>query len=216
MNSPGASISLKETSRKSTGRQTVVFYRIMTSGMPKDGLYQLVLTSFDLQPKPIQWGISLDESGQAVCSGQAGGCGQAGEGNDPIDLGLVAAKGEPKRFTLVSQDGKVKAFAYVVPFPIKASDGACSIEAILLLQHAEAVLIQGAGFAANSTVHMKSSSESEVIEGELKADVSGNVFTVLLPYVKGKTDGTGKVSFTSPACSPSLTYQWGLHSFQEQ
>lgn len=32
MNGPGVSVTLKETSRKSTGKETVVFYRIMTSG----------------------------------------------------------------------------------------------------------------------------------------------------------------------------------------
>lgn len=216
MNSPGASIILKETSRKSTGRQTVVFYRIMTLGMPKDELYQLVLTSFDLQPKLIQWGISLNESGQAVCSGRSGACGDPAKPDDPIDLGLVAAKGEPKRFSLVSADGQVKAFAYVVPFPIVGTDRGCSIEEVLLLQNAEAVLIQGSGFAANSAVDMKAKSETEQQEATLRADSSGGVFTVLLPCVKGKTDGTGKVTFASQTCSPTLTYHWGLHSFHEQ
>jgi len=216
MNTPGASITLKETSRRSTGKQTVVFYRIIASGMPKDKLYSLVLTSFDLQPKPIMEGITLDGSGQAVCSGHLGGCAEPGEENDPVDLGLVAARAEPKRFTLVSEDGQVKAFTYVIPFPVTGVDRGCSIEAILLLQHAEAVLIQGSGFAANAAVRMKAMSETEQQENDLKADSSGGIFTVLLPYVKGKTDGKGKVTFASQTCSPSLTYQWGLHSYKEQ
>lgn len=216
MNSPGASISLKETSRKSTGRQTVVFYRIMTSGMPKEELYSLVLTSFDLQPKSVLEGISLDESGQAVCSGRQGACGDPAKPDDPIDLGLVAAKGEPKRFSLVSADGQVKAFTYVIPFPVRGTERGCSIEEVLLLQNAEAVLIQGSGFAANSEVGLRASSGAEQQEATLKADSSGAVFTVLLPYVKGKTDGSGKVTFESQACSPTLTYQWGLHSFHEE
>lgn len=216
MNSPGASITLKETSRRSTGKQTVVFYRIIVSGMPNDKLYSLILTSFDLQPKSIMEGITLDESGQAVCSGQPSGCGDPGKPNDPIALGLVAAKGEPKRFSLVSQDGRVKAFTYVIPFPISGADRGCSIDAILLLQHGEAVLFHGSGFAANSAVHMNAMSETEQQENDLKADSSGDVFTVLLPYVKGKTDGKGTVTFESQTCSPSLTYLWGLHSFHEQ
>ncbi|MGH9730147.1 MAG: hypothetical protein ACRD4A_00500, partial [Candidatus Acidiferrales bacterium] len=216
MNSPGASITLKETSRRGTGSQTVVFYRIIADGMPKDKLYSLVLTSFDLQPKLILAGITIDERGQAVCSGLPGACGDREKPNDPVDLGLVAAKGEPKRFTLVSEDGTVKAFNYAILFPVQGADGGCSIEEILLLQHAEAVLLQGFGFPPNSTVHMKAMSETEQHEADLKADGSGDVFTVLLPYVKGKTDGTGSVTFASQTCSPSLTYQWGLHSYREQ
>lgn len=163
MNGPGVSVSLKETSRKSTGKETVVFYRIMTSGLPKDKTYELLLTSFDLQPRPITQGITLDESGHVL-----------GGPNDPLDLGLIAAKGEPKRFSLVSVDGQAKAFFYVTPF------------------------------------------QTELHESDLKADSSGDVSTVLLPFVKGKTDGTGKVTFATPVCSPSVTYQWGLHSFHNQ
>jgi hypothetical protein len=205
MNSTGVSGTLKETSRKSTGKETVVFYRIMTSGLPKDKIYQLFLTSFDLQPKPIMQGIALDESGQAV-----------GKPNDPINLGLIAGKGEPKRFSLISNDGQAKAFFYVTPFPVRGTDQGCSIEELLLLQHAEGVLIEGSGFEPNSAVHMRAFSETELHEADLKADSSGDVSTVLLPYVKGKIDGMGKVTFATPACSPSLTYQWGSHSFQNQ
>lgn len=205
MNGPGVSVTLKETSRKSAGKETVVFYRIMTSGLPKDKIYELLLTSFDLQPKPITQGLILDESGQ-VLDGP----------NDPLDLGLIAGKGEPKRFSLVSEDGQAKAFFYVTPFPVRGADQGCSIEELLLTQNAEAVLIEGSGFTPGSAVHMKAFSETELHEADLKADTSGDVSTVLLPFVKGKTDGTGKVTFATPACSPSVTYQWGLHSFQNQ
>ncbi|MHB8486558.1 MAG: hypothetical protein ACYDCM_12660 [Candidatus Acidiferrales bacterium] len=204
MNSPGASVTTKETSRKSTGQQTVVFYRVFTSGMPKDKVYSLIVTPFNLQPMTAANGITLDDSGQAISSGS------------PLDLGVIAAKGEPKRFSLVSDDGQSKAFFYVIPFPVKGTDQGCSIEETLLLQHAEAVLLQGSGFPADSTVHVKASSETEMHEGDLKADASGDVSTVLLPFVKGKTDGTGNVTFSSQTCSPSLKYQWGLHSYQEQ
>lgn len=204
LNSPGASVTVKETSRKSTGQQTVVFYRIFTSGMPKDKAYSLTITPFNLQPMTATDGLTLDASGQVLSS------------DSPLDLGVVAAKGEPKRFALVSDDGQSKVFFYVTPFPVKGTDHGCAIEETLLLQHAEAVLIQGSGFLANSTVHMKASSETEVHEGDLPVDASGDVSTVLLPFVRGKTDGTSRVTLSSQGCSPSLKYQWGLHSYQEQ
>lgn len=204
MNSPGASVTVKETSRKSTGRQTVVFYRILTSGMPKDKTYSLVTTPFNLQSMVATNGVTLDDSGQAMTSGS------------PLDLGVVAAKGEPKRFSLVSDDGQSKVFFYVTPFPVRGANRGCTVEETLLLQHAEAVLIQGSGFPPNSTIHVRASSEKELQESDLKADDSGDVSTVFLPFVKGKTDGTGTVTLSSQTCSPSLKYRWGLHSYQEQ
>lgn len=116
----------------------------------------------------------------------------------------------------MSEDGQAKAFFNVTPFPVRGTDQGCSIEELLLTQNAEAVLLEGSGFAPGAAVHMKALSETELHESDLKADASGDVSTVLLPFVKGKTDGKGKVTFVTPACSPSVTYQWGLHSFHNQ
>ena len=216
MNSPGASVNLKETSREKLNGQTAVVYRILTSGLSKTATYNIAQLPIDYRANILLEGVTLDESGQAICAGRPDTCGSADKPNDPIDLKFIAAKGEPKRLSLISSDGQAKAFVSVVPFPIVGSDRGCSVEAILLFRNAEAVLLHGYGFEPNSTVHHKTISEGEMHEGDEKVDENGVFYTAELPYVQGKVNGTAKVTMQSKKCNPSVSYDWGKDSYQLQ
>lgn len=49
-----------------------------------------------------------------------------GVAEDPINLKVVAGRGEPKLFGVISDDGRFRVFAEVVPFPIEDSAGLVS------------------------------------------------------------------------------------------
>lgn len=215
MNSPGVDISLKEMGRRQTGGGTAVMYRIFVTGFSEDGIYSLTSVDLNLNVSTALEGITVDKSGQVICAGRPGTC-SATAPNDPVDLTIFAARGEPKRFGFVSQDGKKKAFISVIPFPIMATDNGCSVEAILLTPNAEAMLIYGSGFKPDSVVHSVAISETEKQEADLNSDVKGDVYEVQLPYVKGYGDGTSKVTLTSKTCSPSLSYKWGKDTYRMQ
>jgi hypothetical protein len=216
LHSPGAAVSLKETSREKAGSITGVKYRFVATGFPKDQVYNILNTSFDLQPRVNLDGVTLDDSGQAVCAGRDDTCGDPKKPNDPIDLIMVAAKGEPMRISLVSEDGRINASTYVVPFPIVGSDRGCSVEAILLMRNAEAVLVRGSGFVPNSNIRYFGDSEGEKQEAESKAAADGTYHSVQLPYVKGKSNGTMRIILSSETCSPSVSYRWGKNSYHPQ
>lgn len=212
MNSPGVEISLKETGRREVGGRTAVMYRIFATGFSEDGIYTLTTTGLNLNVSTALEGITLDKSGQAVCAGRPGTC-SSDVPNDPVDLAIFAARGEPKRFGFVSQDGRTKAFISVIPFPIAGTDRGCSVEAILLTPNAEAMLIHGSGFGPDSAVHSMAISENGKQEGDLKSDATGNVYEIqLLPY----SAGTSKVTLTSKSCSPSLSYHSGKGTYRMQ
>jgi hypothetical protein len=215
MNSPGVAISLKEISRRKVGDHRAVIYRLVGSGFSKEKSYSITTTPLDLQPTTILEGVTLDGLGQAVCAGRPGTC-RGDSPNDPVDLTLFAAKGEPKRFALISGDGQSKAFAYVIPFPILGVDRGCSVEVILLTQGAEAVLIHGSGFDPNSDVGMVATSEGETRQRDLKVGDDGDFWEVGLAYVKGKSKGTARVTLKSKTCGPSVSYDWGKDSYQIQ
>jgi hypothetical protein len=215
MNSPGVSIKLKENSREKLNGQTSVTYRLFASGFPKNLSFTIFTTGFDLRPVPAVQGVTLDDSGDAVCSGKPGMC-SGDKPGDPIDIKLVAAKGQPVRLALISSDGQLKAFTGIILFPITGSDRGCSIEAIRLTQNAEAVLLEGTGFAPSSDAHIRSSSEGESQETVVKADENGGIEQIQLPYVSGKANGITTVNVTSRKCNPSLSYNWGKDSYQIQ
>jgi hypothetical protein len=216
MNSPGAEIHLKQISERTDDGHRAIVYRLFATGFPKGEGLALEEVSMDLEITPVMEGISLDDSGQAICSGKPGTCGDTAKPDDPINFVVSAAKGEPKRFSLVSEDGMIKAFTYVVPFPISGKDAACSVEAILLSENADALLVRGSGFKPRAAVRHTVVSEGETRESDVTANQNGEFTDVELPAAKGKTKGTATASFHSSDCNPSLSYDWGEGSYQLQ
>ena len=215
MNSEGASITLKEISRKRTADGTAVVYRLIGMGLPKDRIYSILTPRLDLQYSPSTPGVMLDAKGQAICPGKPDTCtGQ--KPNDPIDLLVLAARGEPKRFAVASEDNELHAFAYVVPFPIQGKDKGCTAEAVMLTANAEAMLIHGAGFPPGSEVKFLVVSEGEPHERTSKADGEGALYDVALPFVQGKTHGKARIMLQSSACNPSVTFDWGKDCCKNQ
>ena len=216
LNSPGASTQLKEISRERIKGETVVTYRILTLGLPITTTYNLMTAGFDYVAVSKLDGLALDESGQVICPGKQTSCGTPDKPNAPYDLKVVAAKGESKRFGLVSRDRNFKAFISIVPFPVEGVDGICSLDAILLTPKAEALLLQGRGFAPNSEVRTQANSAGETRFSTEKTDGNGNFFEIQLPYVEGKSSGTIRVTAQSKSCAPSLDFQWGKDSYRNQ
>lgn len=226
LNSPGATMQLREISREKVKGQTLVTYRILTTGLPKNSTYNLMTAGFDYVAVSSLDGVTLDDSGQAICAGTEGSCGTREKPNDlpngppngppdgPIDLKVSAATGEPKRFGLVSHDHLAKAFLSVVPFPASTTDRGCSLDATLLTPKAEALLIQGSGFQPNSEVRVQANSAGETHFTTEKTDGKGTFIEVQLPYVEGKSNGTIRVTVQTKTCAPSLDFQWGKDSYK--
>ena len=202
---PGASLTLREFDRSGP----IVRYDLAASGVPKDVVYSLIAWPVT-QKAPIvsMQGVTLDDSGIAVCAGIPGTC--SGDGpNDPIHVTLQPIPGEPARLGLVSADGKVRALAKIVPIPLRGEDRGCSVGATLLTPGAEVVLIEGAGFPPNSDMTLSSDSGQEHQGGKGHIDEDGKYTSAILPYRQGATRGVTKVVLESAKCAPSLSFRWG-------
>ncbi len=205
LNSPNAAMTLKEISRSG---QTIR-YRIFASGLPREAVYTLVNWPVTFR-SPVQAlsGVTLDKTGLAICAGKPGTCGDPKTPNDPIDLPINPAKGEPVRLGLISGE-TLKAFYKIVPVPIAGTDKTCRAEIVLLTPKAEAVLLEASGFRAQSPLKMLTESEGERHELSVMADATGNYKSMVLPFVQGKQHGTMHVTVSSDACSPALNFPWG-------
>jgi hypothetical protein len=213
MSTPGATISLRETSRGKVDDHTVVRYRIVSSGLPRDQTYSLVMWQLGGQPQVSLVGVSLDQTGLAVCAGRAGTCGDRAKSNDPIDLVMFGGLGETKRFGLIASDKKARAFASVVPFPNRASDAECTLEATLVTPQAEAVMLFGSGFKAGARLDLEIRSEGETQHPTANANEKGIYEGVILPFRKGFVNGRTQASIHSGNCSPAVSFSWGADSY---
>ncbi len=94
-------------------------YRLHADGLPRNHVYNLLqwpVTQLSLSVALP--GVTFDESGLAICAGQPGTCGDPAKPNDPSDVVVLPAKGEPFRFGVVAEDDeKLRAFVKIVPVP---------------------------------------------------------------------------------------------------
>lgn len=207
LNSPGTSLTLAESERTALE----VTYHLTATGLPANGLYQLV--SFPINsPKPLvlEEGVSLNAHGDAICAGTPGHCsGKAA--NAPVDIVVRPAKGEPLRIALFAQ-GKdnLRAFVKTVPLPNSAADASCQVSAVLLTPNSALVLIEGSGFASNTAIQMTTVSEGEQLTTQFNANAAGEFHVPVQPFVKGQDKGVARVTLKSASgCTPSVSFPWG-------
>jgi hypothetical protein len=217
MSTPGSTLQLRETARERTGDRTVVTYRIYGHGLPADQVYTLVRWPLNGRPEAVLAGVTLGQDGIAICSGAGPQfCGDSASPNDPVNLKTFGGKGEPFRIALEAEDHKHLAATSVAPFPIKAENQGCSLELLLITANAEAILLQGSGFAPNASIEFTTDSSGEKHTLKETADGAGHLKFVVLPYKQGLDDGSITLQPTTGTCHPQLTVPWGKHSYQLQ
>jgi hypothetical protein len=203
----------KEKSRKKTDQGTVLTYDVSAPGLPTDQHYTLVAWPLNRGIEPVRSGISLTADGKLTCTGKT----QADckpEADPIINIAVQAARGEPKRFGLISDDQKVKALGTIVPFPIIGKDAGCSLEVLLGTPDGDVAMVKGSGFAPNTSVPISSDSAGEVVTGTWNVDDKGNLMSSVLPQVRGKTSGDTTILVKAPGCSPKVTFHWGKASYR--
>src|SRR5205823_435496 len=97
-NSPGSTLTLKETSRNVMGGRTVVSYRLFASGLPKGQHFTLWTWVLGSQPEAV---ADAFVNAEGLIVNRLGDAKQKG---DPIDVRAFAGRGERKRFALTSDD----------------------------------------------------------------------------------------------------------------
>jgi hypothetical protein len=212
---PGAKMIFKEKSRNKTSQGTLVSYDLFTVGLPKDQHYALVAWPLNEKIQPMQSGISLNADGRPTCAGKSKADCRPNkpDANPIIDIVLYAAKGEPKRFGLVSEDQKWKVFGTIIAFLNVSKDAACSLEAQLVTPDADAIFVKGHGFAPNVPVPQSTDSAGEVMMGTWQVNAKGDLAAIVLPAVRGKTSGDATILVKAPACEPKITFHWGKGSY---
>lgn len=213
-----AKLIAKERSRTKGDQGTVIRYDLMTEGLPQDQHYTLVMWPLNGGIQPVKSGISLTEDGRLICTGKTtADCSPNRPDADPIiDMSLTSAKGEAKRFGLISEDQKTKALVSLVAFPNKGTDAGCTLEVLRVTPEAEALMIRGKGFPANAELPMTSDSDGEVVSGLWHTTDKGDLVTLVMPAVRGKTSGQVTVRVKAPACTPQVSFPWGKGTYHPE
>jgi hypothetical protein len=206
MNTPGANVELRPGEPLKKNGVVYDIFVPYASGLPTDQSYAI-----------FQWPINRDEPHvtypEVYIAPDGRLCLQAGKCHDEIgpymQLGLLAARGEPFRMSIISKDGKSKVAVLLIPHPITGSDATCNVEVIRATPRFEVAIIRGKGFLANERIEYTSNSADEIVRAPVNADANGNFNLVMAPFVKGKNKGTDEITFKGEGCAPKVAYHWG-------
>ncbi len=211
-NSVGASLRLKETGRNRANGQTVISYSMFVTGLPKDVEYTLWTRLAGSNPQAVADAF-INKDGLVV-SALADPAHNVAE--DPINLKVVAGRGEPKLFAVIANDGRYRVFGQVVPFPIENTNGPCRISATMMAPNYSVVLVLVTGLQSKEEFQIDQRSGNEAGQQKVTAAEDGTYRTVALPVVKGQSSGTLKFSAKAKACAVAVEVPWGAGSYAIQ
>jgi hypothetical protein len=205
----GMSIEAKEISRKGkSGDNLNVQYHIFVKGAPADALFQEIQWPVNADKASVALaGISIGKDGILMCAGRTPEqCGNVKKPDDPIEFVTSPKKGEPIRLAFFAQT--VKIGTVIVPDPIEANDKGCTVSAVRLTPEFNLAFLSGTGYAPNTDVHYRVSSEM-TNDHVVKSDSGGAIRVSVIPYPSNKKQGKVTVKIIEPKCSPELSYEWG-------
>jgi hypothetical protein len=134
------------------------------------------------------------------------------DGSETV-VDVKAAKGEPVRFVLRTQDSTTMIGGTLVPFPIESADKSCRLRALLADPDANSVLLYADGFPANSVLTVQSDSQGATHQRTIYADAKGHGSAIDALHVKGVDSGTATETIRANGCTVSVSVPWGVGSF---
>lgn len=204
-NSPGATLTYKEIGRTTMLGKTVITYNLFAAGLPKGEHYTLCTMNIGTDPG-ARADAYLNETGKVV---NVLADPEHHVAEDPINLKVAAAKGEPLQFALVSDDRQLQAFTQIIPFPIEKDAGSGHLTAIETAPYYVAMFIGIRGLQPNEEFEVNKSSENEGARSTAKADSQGRYNVGLFPVVKGKKRGTARFLVKAKSCNIGIEFPWG-------
>jgi hypothetical protein len=204
-NSEGAKLNYREIGRTEVGGRMVITYNLYASGLPKDANYALWMLSLGGKPQPVADAYISDQGKVVNVLANP----QQHIAEDPINVKVSGARGEPFKFAIISEDESFRAFAEIVPVPMEAVSGDCHLTATETAPYYLSMSIRVTGLQPNEDLTVNTHSGSEGGEVKAKADDHGDYNAVVLPAVKGKRSGKAQFQVVSSGCKIGIEFLWG-------
>src|SRR5208337_4360476 len=201
----GVEMTLHEEPRQRTSKGTILWYNVVGKGFPEGIVYTLWRWIPEKSPEPLIKGVSFDKRGVLVCSGKPGYC-SGDRPDDPINIKATAILGEMKRLAVVSEDGKIVAFADAVPFPIEASDKGCKLSVVRMSPLADVVSAHASGLKPNRTLTVTTRYSDEGSTAKSTAGPDGTWQQVVLTQGAKQPSGKALISVSDTVCTLSVTF----------
>jgi hypothetical protein len=197
-------IELPSASPADTDRR----YRLRASGLPVGAMFSVWTKDFGHSFHEIASGFAVDPSG-TLLSVDA----DASVGRQRLDEVVIGPGPYPPgaiwEVALVSADRTLTAFAKVIPRPIVARDGSCTLSLQLVSHRGERFMASGDGFAPGDEVLIESRVAGRVSQKRQRVSADGRLRPDVLSH-GGIGDGrSARYAVTGRTCAVAVEYEWG-------
>ena len=212
----GMSLTLKETKREQTANGTQITYQVQGTGFTPEMKLTLLRWPLNQNVTKVMDGLSVDAAGTVICAGaDAGSCGKTMQAKAPVEIPVIAAKGEAIRLALSADKSHVAAVSFV-PFPIEGTDKGCKLDIIRGSKDDELVLITGDGFTPGANFTGGSESFGEKRPLKAAPNANGHLVVAMTPWVSGHDEGDTVVYAQTDACTPTVSFHWGKGTYKPE
>jgi hypothetical protein len=196
-------------------------YRLRASGLPHGVVFGVWTKDFGHSFHEVATGFRMDESGVMVSSelDSAGQfwrwlrwivSGRLRRLDDLVlDPGPYYPRGAVWEVALVSVDLTLTTFAKVVPRPITARDGPCTVSLELASRHGNRFIASGAGFAPDEDVVTELRYAGRMIQKRQRVSVEGRLPPDVILHGASDTDRRAHYEVKSRFCDVAVEYEWG-------
>jgi hypothetical protein len=201
---PGVSVDLVAVPRSTPGEPAK--YRLQVAGLPAGTAYGVWTRTFGRDFVEVVSGLRPDAAGVlAVADG-----GSVKQRLDDLELDPGPyPRGAAWWVAIASEDHKIAAFARVVPYPIEARDGACSISLELISLHGGRFIALGDGFPPGEDVDIESRASGTVSRRRERVPADGRLPLDVVTHGAIDGDAVARYAVKARGCSPVVEYRWG-------
>jgi hypothetical protein len=174
-------------------------------GYPKDLLFNVYTKQFSDSFVEIAAGFRVNSSGKLVSN-------DSGRPRQLEDLEFSPGwypPGAPWGVALASTDRSVAAFARVIPYPLIAQDGGCSVSLELLTQRGDRFLVSGSGFLPGEEVLTEAKFDGRLEQRRRRISSDGSLPRHVISHAATGSDRTARYAVKGRSCDVGITYDWG-------
>jgi len=213
---PGIRLELVEVPSDTAQPSEAPGYRLAATGLPAGVVFGVWTRPFGHGFHEVATGFHLNGAGRLA---PARGDGAAGP--QYLDQMVFRPEAHPRdavayprgavwEVALVSADHKITAFAKVVPRPILAQDGPCTVSLLLVSFRGERYVATGSGFAPGADVMVESRYADRVSRQQRRVSADGVLPPDVIALASIADDRTARYSVKGRHCEVTLEYVWGV------
>ena len=182
---PGLSLELIEAARGAAGDS--VKYRLRVKGLPQGQAFGVWTKGF---------GRDFNEVVPELRDGIE------------LDVGPYP-RGAAWWVAIATADQKTTAFARVVPYPIAARDGSCSLSLELISLYGNRFIALGAGFPPGEEIEIETRASGTLSRKRQRVDPDGRLPLDVVEHGTLGADTVARYAAKARGCAPAVEYRWG-------